>query len=126
MALSPLASARILAGGRVLIGVALVVLPEQSSRPWLGDVSATAGAQVAVRALGIRDVLLGAITLHTLSHPQVGARWLQACAVADTVDAVATYAARDELPTAGAWGTIAMATVGAVDGLLVAAKLQRG
>jgi hypothetical protein len=124
VSLSPLTAARLMAGGRVAIGAALLAVPEKASRQWLGDVSATAGGQVAVRALGIRDLLLGAITLHTLSHPQIGPRWVQMCAVADTVDAVATSAARDELPTVGAWGTIALAGGSTVAGLVIASKLK--
>jgi hypothetical protein len=124
VALPPLTAARIMAGGRVLLGAALLAVPEQASRPWLGDVSATGGGRVAVRALGIRDLLLGAITLHTLSHPQVGPRWVQACALADAVDAVATFAEREQLPTVGAWGTVALAGGSTVAGLVIAGRLK--
>ncbi len=124
MALSPMTSARLSAGGRLLIGIGLVARPELASRQWLGDVSADPAAQVAIRALGVRDFLLGAITLHTLSSPAVGPRMLQACALADTVDAAATLAARDKLPSPGVWAVIALAGGAALDGLRTAQRLR--
>jgi hypothetical protein len=49
-----------------------------------------------------------------------------ACAVADSVDAVATVAARSELPTAGAIGTVAVAGAAAAAGLYLARELANG
>jgi hypothetical protein len=46
----------------------------------------------------VRDAIFGGMVLHTVDHPQVGKRWLAACAVADGVDFAAAFAVRDELP----------------------------
>ncbi len=120
-----LLGARLIAAGRVVFGIALVARPEQVSKGWLGGDAATAGAKVAVRGLGIRDLILGMITLHTLNHPQVGPRWVATCAVGDTVDLVATVLDRDELPTRGVIGTAALAGGTAAASVAVAAVLRK-
>lgn len=120
--MSPRSTARLLGAGRVAIGAALIVAPELATRQWLGEAASKKGTQAAVRALGVRDVLLGFLVLHTIDT-QAGPRMVRACALADTVDAVATFLARDELPAAGAWGTIALAGGGALGGLRTAGAL---
>ena len=122
--MSPRTSAKVLGLGRVAIGAALVAVPELASKRWLGPVSAKKGTQAAVRALGIRDLIFGFLVLHTVGTP-AGPRMLRACAVADAVDGLATFAARDELPADGAWGTMALAGVSAVKGVAVAGALAR-
>lgn len=120
-----LLGARLIAVGRVLFGIALVARPEQVSKRWLGGSASTAGTQTAVRGLGIRDTILGLITLHTLSHPQIGPRWVATCAVGDAVDLLATVAARDELPSSGVAGTAALAGGTAVASVVIAGALKR-
>ncbi len=117
--------ARLIAVGRVLFGAAMVAKPAQVTTPWLGGTASTAGTQVAVRALGIRDLMLGAMTLHTLNHPQVGPRWVATCAVNDFVDMVSTIAGRDELPARGVAGTVALAGGTVVASVAIAGVLQR-
>ncbi len=119
-----LLGARLIAVGRVLFGAAMVARPAKVTTPWLGGTAATAGTQVAVRALGIRDLMLGAMTLHTLNHPQVGPRWVATCAVNDFVDMVSTLKGRDELPSRGVAGTVALAGGTVVASLAVARSLQ--
>ncbi|HVF78129.1 MAG TPA: hypothetical protein VNA28_07510, partial [Solirubrobacteraceae bacterium] len=81
-----------LAAGRIAIGVGLLAAPRLSLGMWIGrDASAAAIAPVG-RALGVREVVLGAMLLHTIDRPQVSARWLRALAVCDGVDLVATLA----------------------------------
>jgi hypothetical protein len=116
--------ARTLALGRVAIGAGLLVAPKLGRR-WLGEVADSEGGQVAIRTLGIRDFLLGAVTLHTLAHPEVAPRWVAACAVADVVDCAATLAARDALPSRGA-PTAVLAGGSAAAGFAAAAALRRG
>jgi hypothetical protein len=120
-----LLGARLIAVGRVLFGAAMVAKPAQVTGPWLGADAATAGTQVAVRALGIRDLMLGAMTLHTVGHPQVGPRWVATCAVNDAVDMLATLAARDKLPGRGVAGTVALAGGTVAASLAIAGVLKR-
>ena len=97
--MAPRDAARSLAIGRIVIGVVLVLAPRRAAGGWVGRDADSPGASVIARALGIRDAIFGGMVLHTAGHPQVGQRWLRACAVADGVDAAAVLAARRELPS---------------------------
>jgi hypothetical protein len=116
-------AARGLALGRVVLGAGLLLVPSRLGRPWVGAVADRPGAQVALRALGARDLLLGGIVLHLAGRGPAGGRALQACAVADAVDAGATLAALRELPPLGAAGVAALAAGAAAAEIAVARKL---
>ncbi len=117
-------AARAIAAGRVLVGVALLVAPATSARGWIGADAARPGVQSVVRALGVRDVILGALTLHVVGREGVGYRTVATCAVADAVDFAATLAVRDHLPRAGAAGVLALAGGSALAGAGLAAALH--
>jgi hypothetical protein len=91
-------AARALAAGRVALGAGLVLAPVALGKPWLGDVARAPGGKVALRALGVRDVMLGGIALHVAGRGGVASRALQTNAVADLVDLGVTLAARRALP----------------------------
>ena len=91
---------RFLAIGRIVLGVAMLLLPRRTAAAWVGADADTAGASVLGRALGVRDAVFGGMLLHTLAQPQVAQRWTATCGVCDTVDGLAALAVRDQLPTA--------------------------
>jgi hypothetical protein len=118
-------AARAIAAGRLAIGAALVAATGIAA-PWMGTkAAASPGGRVAIRALGVRDLVLGAMTLHVVGHPQAGPRWLATCAVADVVDGAATWAARHDLPS-GALPVAAVAAGAAVGQVAIAGLLSRG
>jgi hypothetical protein len=119
---SVLAAGRVLALGRVGFGVALLAAPGVVGRPWIGEVAGTPNGRVALRALGVRDLLLGGIAAHVIDRGPVAARAAQANAIADLVDFTATLAALRSLPPTAA-GALAVAGGGAVAGLLVSRLL---
>ncbi|MGH2917114.1 MAG: hypothetical protein ACRDLS_00735 [Solirubrobacteraceae bacterium] len=119
--MSPRDVARLIAAGRIAIGAALMVAPRLTTRLWLGDDADRAGTQVVARAMGVRDVVTGAIALHTLDHHDVGPRWQRTLAGVDAVDLGATLAARRELPRVGVAMVVAMASAG-IGGQLWAAE----
>ncbi len=112
-------------GGRVLIGSALVAAPAATGAPWIGEPAHTAGGQVAVRALGIRDAVLGLGALHAARRGDAGtaATWALALAACDIVDGVATGAASAELPSRGV-PVMGLAFGAAAAGIAIAAKLR--
>jgi len=114
---------RAIAAGRIGAGLALLLAPGRVSRAWVGDLGP--GALALSRAVGIRDLVMGAITLHTIDHPQVGPRWVATCALADAVDGAASLAARRALPPAGALGVPMIGLGAAAAGLAAAAALRR-
>jgi hypothetical protein len=116
------ALARVLGAGRVVLGAGLLVAPARLGRPWIGAVADTPGAQVALRGLGVRDLVLGGIALHLAPHGAQGGRAAHACVVSDAVDLGATLAARRALPPSSA-GVLALAGGAAVAGALLGRRL---
>lgn len=87
-----------LASNRIAIGTTLVLAPRLAGRTWVGIDSELAGAQVFARALGARDVALGAGMYRALEAGGPVRPWAQGATLADGVDFVATLLARDALP----------------------------
>ena len=92
------ALARVLGAGRAVLGAGLLVAPAALGRPWIGAAADTPGAQVALRGLGVRDLVLGGIALHLAPHGRRAAAPPTRCALSDAVDFGATLAARRALP----------------------------
>jgi hypothetical protein len=116
--------ARVYAAGRVAIGAVALLAPRAVGRAWLGAAGATPAGGVAMRALGVRDLVLGGIALHTLDHPDVAPRWQRTCAAVDAVDFAATAAARSALPPVGSALVMAMAAGGAAMGAWLGGALS--
>src|SRR5271165_5555927 len=110
--------ASVLAAGRITLGTAVLLAPETVTSRWLGRHAAYPAVRYLARSLGARDVALGIIVLQTMDDPELGPRAQAACAVVDSVDALATVAARSDLPAAGALATVAVAGGAAVAGFL--------
>jgi hypothetical protein len=119
----PRRAAGLLAAGRAALGVAVLVAPEAVTSRWLGDSASHPVVRYVARSLGVRDLALGVLALRTLDDPRVAAQVQAACAVADSVDALATVAARSELPPVGAVGTVAVAGAAAVAGFRLSRAL---
>ncbi len=116
---------RVVGAGRLAIGLGLVAAPVALGKPWIGESAEAGGGQAALRALGIRDALLGYMSLHVAGSrdPLIAARWAAAVAVCDVVDGVATGAVRDDAgPRADA--VIALALGSAVAGWEIARRLR--
>jgi hypothetical protein len=118
--------ARGVGAGRAAIGMALLVAPKTLGRVWLGRTATTPAGAVALRALGVREAIIGMIAVHTVDHPDVGPRWQRTCAVADAVDLAATAAARPGLPRVGSALVMVMAAAGAATGAAAANALSGG
>jgi hypothetical protein len=124
MTMNAALTARLVAGGRIGFGVALVAAPGRLTGPWLGRDAGRAGTRVVSRGLGARDVALGA---GALGVPESQLRpWVLAAIVADTADLVATVTAGDSLPLAGRILVGAVASAGAVLGVVALVGLPSG
>ena len=122
--LTPVNAARVLGLGRVAVGLALRAAPARAGEGWLGADGTTPGAQVALRGLGIRDVLVGMAQVHTAADPERGYRWARTASIGDAVDLAATLAAAKHLPASGVATIGAVATGAAVSGVVVSRWLQ--
>jgi hypothetical protein len=112
-----------MAAGRLAIGAGLLVAPRLSLGMWLGRDAATPSIAPVGRALGVREVVLGAMALHVLDTPRVGPGLLRVLAGCDGVDLVATLAAGRALPAPGRVLIAAMAGAGAATQTWAAAQL---
>ncbi len=105
--------ARLLASGRVAIGVVAMATPTVMARPWIGDPAGSPTSKLLARTMGGRDLALGLGALRSLGLPDQEARpWLALGGMADAVDALATLVAFGSLPRRTRWGILAL-TVGA-------------
>ena len=96
--MDPRTAARLLAVNRIGIGTALVLVPRLAGRGWIGPDSALEGAQLFGRALGARDIALGAGMYEAVRKGASVRPWALAATLADGVDLVATLLARRALP----------------------------
>jgi hypothetical protein len=105
--------ARLIAWGRVGIGIVAVTTPSLVLRPWVGEVGDDVTARMLARTMGGRDLVLGLGTLRALSVSDAeGRSWVALSGIADTVDAAASIVAFSHLPRRTRLGILAL-TLGA-------------
>jgi len=112
-------------GLRIAYGAALVAAPERLTRRWLGPAVADAPAQVALRGLGAREVLLHAGGLAAALRGDAVRPWLAASVAGDVSDIAATVGGRRGLPDGSAPATLVVAGASAVISVAVGALLER-
>src|SRR3954464_3637543 len=78
---------------RLGVGAALVAAPGWAGRIWVGPGADGAGSKVFARAIGARDVALGARVLRAARNGGEAREWLQSGFVADIADPAATIVA---------------------------------
>jgi len=98
---------------RVGFGVFATSSPERLGRTWIGDESEGPGAGVILRALGFRDIALGAgLTESALrGDPR---SWLAVTMLSDLGDVAATLIGRERIDSRGVIITSALAGSGAL------------
>lgn len=121
--MDPRLVARAIGAGRIAVGLGFVAAPKLA-RPWIGPTAEREDVGVVLRAFGVRDVVLGGLAVHTASKPQVAARMAATGIVVDTVDLVATVAARRSVPATGV-ALVALMAGGAIAGQLLAWRALR-
>lgn len=86
---------------RAALGAVALVQPERVAAPWVGKVRPAAAAAVFGRALGGRDVGLGAGMAAAAATGGEMRPWIIAGGAADAVDATATLISWRRLPRRG-------------------------
>jgi hypothetical protein len=81
-------TALLLARGRAVIGLVLLVIPGLPARVWFGESSPRVRA--LLRMMGVRDLILGVGALTTLKERTQDAEWVGVGAFADAVDGLVT------------------------------------
>jgi hypothetical protein len=95
---NPREIARLMSIGRVAVGAGLLLAPRLAAPAWAGNRGITAPARLFARAMGARDIALGAGALAALSRGEPVGGWLRVTVLADATDALATWLERGELP----------------------------
>jgi hypothetical protein len=91
--------ARMLGLGRALIGATMVLAPRKAARSYMGEYDPPSSTAMSLRGLGARDIALGTGLLIAVENDGEVSRWLEAGALADAGDFLATLANFRELPT---------------------------
>ncbi|MCB1014935.1 MAG: hypothetical protein KDB10_07425 [Acidimicrobiales bacterium] len=114
---------RSLAVGRVAIGAALVAAPSLAAGGWAGAEARRPATKVFLRALGVRDLVLGIGTLRALERGDDPTPWARYGAAADGVDAAATLLGYRALRPRGRFAVLALAVAAAAGGAVAAERL---
>ena len=124
-----MSAARVLAvsvlAARIAYGAALIAAPARLTGRWLGPAAEGDPAQVALRGLGAREVLLHAGGIAASLRGEPVRPWLAASVAGDLSDIAATVAGRRGLPKGSAPATLAVAGASALISVAVAAVLDR-
>ena len=91
--------ARLLGLGRMAIGATMLLMPRQAVKRYMGEEEPSWTAAMAMRGLGARDIALGTGLMVALEEDGDVARWLEAGAISDAGDFLATLSNFRELPT---------------------------
>jgi hypothetical protein len=75
-----------LARGRIVMGLAMSLVPGVMLRVLFGRNASTQTARVLARMFGAREIVLGIGTVTSVKERTQDAEWVSACAVADAVD----------------------------------------
>ena len=73
---------------RLAIGVSLLAAPRLAVKVWTGERGDSSALVLAARALGAREVALGAGALAAMENGGPVRRWVEAAVIADTADAL--------------------------------------
>ena len=101
------------ARGRMAFGVAFLLAPGLAAKGWVGDDATRRPVKVIIRALGARDLALGLGIVIALDRGTPVRGWLEASALSDGVDGLATALGGGSLPAAGRRGVFVLAAASA-------------
>src|SRR5258705_8713755 len=76
----------VIARGRIVMGLAMLLVPSIMLRVMFGRDASTRTARVMARMFGAREVVLGVGTITSVKERTQDAEWVSASAVADAVD----------------------------------------
>ncbi|HYH58337.1 MAG TPA: hypothetical protein VD790_03835 [Thermoleophilaceae bacterium] len=105
--------AAVISLSRVVIGIVFIANPRIMDQAWIGKQARLPGPQLLARAVGARDLAVGAGGLQAAVRNDGSAQpWLAAAAVCDAVDFGATYAAGRGIPRSARTSVLAVAAAG--------------
>jgi hypothetical protein len=102
------------ARGRIAFGAGFLLAPGPTGRGWIGDDATSPAVKVLTRALGIRDLALGLGVVIAIDRGAPVRGWLEAGAVSDAVDLLATLRGSGAIPDRARNGVALIAAASAV------------
>jgi hypothetical protein len=122
--MQPRDAATALARGRIAIGAAALAAPGLAGRVMFGRDGSGPAVKAFARMIGGRDLVLGLGVVIALDRGAPVRGWLEAGAVADTVDLVTSVLARDEMERSAYRNTVVLAGGAALAGLWLSRRLD--
>lgn len=107
------AAARLLAWGRVGLGITAIVAPALPARPWVGDEADRPAVRLLCRSLGARDLAVGLGGVLAFRHRTPVRGWVEAGGLCDVGDLAGTLVHFRSLPRLGRLAIVAV-TAGAI------------
>jgi hypothetical protein len=96
------------ARGRIAVGAAFFLAPGLAGRTWVGGDAARPSAKLLARAFGARDLALGLGVVIAIDRGAPVRGWLEASALSDAGDAVATMLGASAVPALIRPGVLAL------------------
>jgi hypothetical protein len=118
--MDPRERALLQARARIGVGAAFVLFPGLAGRMWIGSPAAMRPVKVLARAFGARDLAIGLGVVIALDRGTPVRGWIEAGALSDTIDAVATLLATGSIHPAIRWPCIAIGAGSAAAGAALA------
>ena len=113
--------AAVLSLGRFVVGILFIANPKIMDQAWIGKQAKLPGPQLLSRAVGARDLTLGAGGLQAAIRNDGSAQqWLAAAAVCDAVDFGATYTTGRGIPRSARASVLVIAAAAGVASAIAA------
>jgi len=113
-----------LARGRIALGAAAIAAPGAAGRLMFGREGSAGGARALARMVGGRDVALGLGVVIALDRGAPVRGWLEAGALADGVDLLASVLGRGAMRRSAYLNTVALAGGAALAGVWLSRQLD--
>jgi hypothetical protein len=101
---------------RIAVGAACVLFPGLAGRMWIGSDAARRPVKVLARAFGARDLAIGLGAVIALDRGTPVRGWIEAGALSDGIDTVATLLAGDSIHPALRWPAVVVGATSAAAG----------
>jgi hypothetical protein len=105
---------------RIAIGAAFVIFPGIAGRMWIGSDAARRPVKVFARAFGVRDLAIGLGAVIALDRGTPVRGWIEAGALSDGVDTLATLFAGNSIHPAVRWPAFALGAISTATGAQMA------
>ncbi len=115
-----------IAGCRILVGATAVLAPKLALRGWTGGATGDeAGGRLLARAVGVRDIALGAGAILAERHDAPVRGWTEAGYLTDVGDLAAGAIAFNKLPRLMRFRVLAAAAAAAAAGAIVSPAVDK-